>query len=484
MKDINRTIGVGVLWNFAGLFMTRGASSLFTILLARLLAPEIFGLVAMAMVVFELSNMLVNSGLNQALIRSKTVTKADLNTVFITNLVMSGLVYASLFLFAPVVAEFYSQPELTNLIRVVGLVIFVNATKIVQTAILSREMNFKSQMKANTAGVITSGILAIYMAYTGWGVWSLAAQIIGSASVSAVILWLVSDWRPALQFSMESLSRLFRFGKNLLIEGFLQVLFDNSYLLVIGRFFSVELTGLYFFAEKIAQLVSRQLTHAVQQATFPALSTLQDDNAALRTKYSQILQVLMIVVAPVMALLAGLATPLFGLLFDEQWQAAVPYLQLLCVVGVIYPLHALNVNLLNVKGRSDLVLKVGLVKKSVSLSLLFLAIPYGVKGILIGQIIASLLALIPNTYFSKKLVGYSLAAQMLDASKPIFVASGTGGGALLISNLIVAQPLLSLLCGGLAGATIGLILSIVFKIQGIRYLVGRVKFLRPINRFL
>ena len=484
MKDINRKIGIGVLWNFAGLFMTRGASTLFTIFLARVLAPEIFGLIAMATVVFELSNALINSGLSQALIRSKSVTKADLNTVFITNLALSGLVYVTLFFGAPFVAEFYSQPELTGLIRVVGLIVFINATKVVQTAILSREMNFKAQMKANTTGVVISGALAIYMAYTGWGIWSLAAQMLSSALVSAIVLWLASSWRPALQFSLESLARLFRFGKNLLVEGFLQILFDNSYVLVIGRFFSAELTGLYFFAQKISQLVSRQLTFAVQQATFPALSTLQDDNAALRTKYSQILQVMMLMIAPVMALLAALAAPLFNLLFDEQWQAAVPYLQLLCVVGAIYPLHALNVNLLNVKGRSDLVLKVGLLKKAVSLSLLFLAIPYGVEGIVVGQIIGSSLALIPNTYFSKKLVDYSLAAQLLDAAKPILVATVAGGVALGVSSLILAHPLLSLLCGGFAGVTMGLVLSIALKIQGINYVVSRVKFLQPINRFL
>ena len=172
-----------MLWNFAGLFMTRGASTVFTIFLARILAPEIFGLIAMATVVFELSNALINSGLSQALIRSKFVTKVDLNTVFITNLALSGLVYVTLFFGAPFVAEFYSQPELTGLIRVVGLIVFINATKVVQTAILSREMNFKAQMKANTTGVVVSGALAIYMAYTGWGVWSLAAQMLSSALV-------------------------------------------------------------------------------------------------------------------------------------------------------------------------------------------------------------------------------------------------------------------------------------------------------------
>lgn len=484
MKDINRKIGVGVLWNVIGLFMTRGASALFTIILARLLSPEIFGLVAMATIAFELSNCVVNSGLSQALIRSKAVTAADLNTVFIANLILSGLVYAGLFFSAPFIADFYGQVELISFIQVVGIVVLVNATKVVQIAILSRAMNFEAQAKASTIGVVISGIVAIYMAYVGWGVWSLAAQMLVSALVSAFVLWMASTWRPAFQFSMESFIRLFAFGKNLLAETFLQILSDHSYVLVIGRVFSAELTGLYFIAQKITQLVSYQLTSAVQQTTFPALSTLQDDDAGLRAKYRQILQIMMIMIAPVMALLAGLATPLFNLLFDDRWHPAVPYLQLLCVVGTIYPLHALNVNLLNVKGRSDLVLKVGLLKKAVSLTLLLLAIPYGVKGIVIGQVIGSTLALVPNTYFSRRLVDYSLSAQLVDAAKPILVAALSGCVALGVSGFITAQPLLSLLCGGAAGVAVCLVMSIALKIQGMSYIVRRIRFLRPINRLL
>lgn len=252
--------------------------------------------------------------------------------------------------------------------------------------------------------------------------------MLSAASVSALVLWLVSPWRPALEFSWESFTRLFYFGRNLLAEGVLQVLFENSYVLVIGRFFSAEVTGLYFLAKKVSNLVSQQLTAAVQQATFPALSTLQDDNEALRHKYRQIMQLMMFIIAPVMALLAALAPALFTLLFDARWASAVPYMQLLCVVGALYPIHALNVNLLNVKGRSDLVLKVGLVKKAVNLTLLFLAIPYGVLGIVASQVVGAFLALIPNTYFSVQLVGYSLFEQIKDIVKPLFAALCAGFG--------------------------------------------------------
>lgn len=471
---MNRKIGVGVLWNLASLFLTRGASTIFMLFLARLLAPDAFGLVAMATVVFELANAFINSGLGAALIRSKTVSDADLNTVFYTNLLLSLVAYAALFAGAPYIAAFYSQPELTPLIQVMGLVVFINAAKVVQTAILSRKMDFKTQMKANTLSVLVSGCLAVAAAWSGWGVWSLVVQMLSSALISALVLWLVSQWRPALQFSTESFSRLFGFGRNLLAEGLLSVLYQNSYVLVIGRFFSAELTGLYFLAKKVSNLISQQLTSAVQRATFPALSTLQDDNAALLYKYRQIMQLMMFLIAPIMGLLAGLAPVLFELMFDERWAGAVPYLQLLCVVGALYPLHALNMNLLNVKGRPDLIFKVGLVKKAVNLTLLFLAIPYGVYGIVVSQVIATFLALVPNTYFSTRLVGYSLVDQVKDVIKPLAAA-----GAAALASWWTAQTefsflIVTLIVSGIAGAFVYLAVSVVLRAEGARMIWSKV----------
>ncbi len=471
---MNRKIGVGVLWNLASLFLTRGASTIFMLFLARMLAPEAFGLVAMAAVVFELANAFINSGLGAALIRSKEVSDADLNTVFYTNLGLSLAAYAAIYAGAPYIAAFYSQPELTALVQVMGLVVFINAAKIVQSAVLSRKMDFKTQMKANTLATVVSGILAVTAAYQGWGVWSLVVQLLSQAVVSSAILWMGGNWRPAWQFSTESFSRLFAFGRNLLAEGLLSVAYQNSYVLVIGRFFSAELTGLYFFAKKISNLISQQLTGAIQQATFPALSTLQDDNATLKYKYRQIMQLMMFLIAPIMMLLAALAPLLISLAFDEKWQGAVPYLQLLCVVGMIFPLHALNMNLLNVKGRPDLIFKVGLVKKAVNLTMLFLAIPYGVLGIVVSQVIATFLALIPNTYFSARLVDYSTVEQVKDVIKPIGAAMLAGAGAWWSAHAIPAHPMIVLMLSGIAGVGIYILTSFVIRAEGALMLWGKV----------
>ncbi|WP_305967480.1 lipopolysaccharide biosynthesis protein [Marinobacter salsuginis] len=470
---MNRHIGVGVLWNLTSLFLSRGASTIFMLFLARFLAPEAFGLVAMSAIAFELTNVFINSGLGSALIRSKTVSDVDYNTVFFTNLLLSLVAYVALFAAAPYIAAFYSQPELTSLIQIMGLVVFINAAKVVQIAILSRKMDFKAQMKANTFGVIVAGLLGVTAAWSGWGVWSLSVQLLTSALVSALVLWMSSQWRPALQFSGESFARLFSFGRNLLAEGMLEILFQNSYVVVIGRFFSAEMTGLYFVAKKLSNLISEQLTGAVQRATFPALSTLQDENAALYYKYRQIMQLMMFLIAPIMSLLAGLAPVLFAILFDSRWSGAVPYLQLLCVVGALYPIHALNVNLLNVKGRSDLVLRIGIFKKAANLTLLFMAIPYGVFGILLSQVLGSVLALLPNIYFSSKLISYSFFEQFFDIVKPQFCALLAGMGASLALQLDFGSATAALLFSGIVGLAIYLSVSLILKSEGAVLLVEK-----------
>lgn len=472
---MNRKIGIGVLWNLGGLMMSRGATMLFTLILARLLAPEAFGLVAMMMVFFELASVLIESGMGQALIRSKEVSTSDLSTVFITNLGFSFLAYLLLYFGAPYVANFYQQAELTLLVQVSGVVVFINALKVVQTAVLTRAMNFRSQMKANTLGAVVGGLVAITAAYFDAGVWSLVAQLMGTAVVSTAILWMASEWRPSLNVTMDSFRRLFGFGSHLLVEGFLSVLFQNSYVLVIGKLFAAEVTGLYYFARKITQLLSEQLTGAVQQASYPALATLQDSNAALRSKYRRLIQVLMFILAPVLLFVAAMAEPLFELLFDQKWLGAVIYLQLLTIMGLLFPLHAMNVNLLNVKGRSDLVLRVGIIKKLVGLTLLALSIPYGVTGIVIGQVISSVLALIPNAYYSAKLINYTLFEQLKDALKPTLLAFVAALFCWYLSSVSSLHMFLNVVLGLGGGMLLYITGCWLFKAEGFVWLVSKTR---------
>ncbi|WP_301719648.1 lipopolysaccharide biosynthesis protein [Pseudidiomarina terrestris] len=471
MQNMNQKIGIGVIWNFINLFASRGASVLFTLLLARFLAPDAFGLIAMMSVLIELANILVTSGMGQALIRSKSVNEVELSTAFWANLATSGFVYLFLFFAAPFFANFYQQPELIELIRVLGLVVFINSGRTVQVAILSRRMNFKVQALANTVGVLLSGALAISLAYMGAGVWSLVAQILSSALVAVAILWIRSSWRPRLVFSYSAFRELFRFGKNLLLEGVLATLYQNSYFLVIGKLFSAEITGLYYFARRITHIIATQLTGAVQQATYPALATLQDQQDALRSKYRQVIQMMMFICAPLMIAVGGFADPVFKLLFSAEWHAAIEYIEWLVIVAVLYPLHSISLNIMNVKGRSDLVLKVGLIKKSINLALLFAAIPFGVKGIVISQVIGSFIALAPGIYVSGRLIQYSVREQLLDAFKPVLAAALALVVIKVVVEVLVQQPnpLTFIPVAGLCYLVMFLVFTRLLKAEGLNY---------------
>jgi len=466
MRDMNRKISAGVLWNLAGLFMKNGASTVFTLFLAKLLAPESFGLIAMITIVFQVATVIVQSGLGQSLIRSESVSQTDLNTVFYTNMVMAGLVYTVIFFTAPFVAAFYEQSELNDLLRITGLVVFFNAAKMIQIAVLVRAMNFRSQMKANTIGVFVSGVLAVAVAYMGLGVWSLVLQITANAAVSALILWGGSYWRPSWSFSFQSFRHHFGFGVNLLFEGFLEVVFQNSYVLVIGRFFNAELAGLYYFARKISDLIGQQFTGAVQQATYPALATLKNENENLKAKYREVIQVTMSVISPLMLLTAALSAPAVQLLFGEKWLGAVPYIQILSWVAILYPLHALNVNALKVKDRSDLVLKVGVLKKSLNFAILFASIPYGVLGIVAGQALSSTIALLPNTYFCSRLINYGFLEQIKDVSKPLFCSGVAAFCAWLVVQAMSAHEFLVLTASGSLGLTVYVLISLLIRSRG------------------
>ncbi|RTZ42338.1 lipopolysaccharide biosynthesis protein [Candidimonas sp. SYP-B2681] len=450
MSSLNRKIGIGIVWNIANMFVSRGASVIFTLFLARFLAPDAFGLMAMIAICYALADALMTSGFGQAIIRQKQLEPIDLSTAFFTNLAFSVITYLLIYLVAPWAAEFYEQPELTQLIRVTGVVLFINSLKVVQQALLNRNMDFKSLMRVNSIATVAAGIVAVSMAYAGFGVWSLVAQFMVSAVVSTGMLWLSSTWRPSLSFSVASFKTMFGFGSRLTLESTLNVLYENSYILVIGKLFTPEVTGLYYFAKRIRDLIVDQANSAVQQATYPAMAQIQDENAGLKKMYRVIIQLLFFVITPSLLIVSLLAEPLFQIAFNERWLPAVPYLQLLCMAGILFPIQAVNFNMLKVKGRTDLILYLGLVKKALHLVLLAASVPYGIVGILIGQIIAVVLSSLPYMYYSTALIDYRLSEQTIDILKPVAASAAAVATTALLLGAVDVSALWSALLGGMA----------------------------------
>lgn len=475
MGGLGKRVGHGIAWNLANMVVSRGASVVFTLFLARFLAPDAFGLMAMIAICYALADVLMTSGFGQAIIRQKEVADIDLSTAFATNLAFSVAIYLALFACAPWVAGFYEQPELVVLIRVMGLVLFINAFKVVQLALLNRAMDFKSLMRINSTATIVAGTLAVAMAYGGMGVWSLVAQFMISAAVSSALLWTSASRRPGVGFSMQSFRRMFGFGSKLTVESTLNVLYENSYVLVIGRVFSAEATGLYYFAKRIRDLIVDQLNAAVQQATYPAMAQLQDETDGLRRMYRIILQLLFYITAPALLLVTVLAHPLFELAFDPRWEPAVPYLQLLCLAGILLPIHTVNFNMLKVKGRTDLALYAGMAKKAIHLLLLAASIPFGLTGIVAGQIVAALLSSVYYMHCGSRLIGYTWGAQLRDILEPVAAAALAALGTAWLMNEASLPAGWHAVAGAACFALLYLLASHVGRVAGYLFLRNKLR---------
>lgn len=436
MNLIKKTT-IGIIWSFGDQIARRGVSVFVTLLLARFLAPEEYGLVAMMSVFLVLGQTLMDSGFTQALIRKKNVTQVDYSTVFYANIALGLISYTLLFVLAPLVAQFYDNSVLIPLIRVASLAIIISSFQTVQAVHFTRMMNFKVQVQTGLPANLLSGILAIYMAYVGFGVWALVSQMLCGAFLKTVFIWRMQKWWPSWQFDKAVLKDMYSFGYKLFFSSVLDTVFANIYVIIIAKMFTASIIGLYFFANKIRELVIYQLVISIQSVTYPALSTMQQDDVRLKSAYKKVIVVVSFILFPVILFFAVLVDPLFHMLLPSKWLPAVPYLQLMCIASVLYPLHAINLNILKVRGRSDLFLYIEILKKIMIGFILLMSVRYGIHGILIGQIVSSVLAYVPNSYFSKKELGYSITEQFKD-----FMPS------LLLSFMIamvgyVASPLLS-----------------------------------------
>lgn len=424
MSDLKKRTTIGIIWNFSEQLAKRGFSLIITILLARFLVPEDFGLIAMMAVFLGVASRLMESGFKEALIQKKDANDMDFNTAFYTNILFGLIAYSLLFASAPYIADYYQEQRLIDLIRIAGMSIIINSFQVIQSAILSRKLNFKAQLKATLPATIVSGSIAVLMAYLGYGVWALVFQMLVSSLLITAFLWMMKLWRPKRIFSFDSLKMMFAFSSYLLIARLSNILFTNMYVVVIAKYFSATLAGYYFFADRIKELVVSQLVASIQTVTYPALSKIQDDPIRLKSGFRKVISITTFLLFPAITLLAALAEPIFRVLLSEQWLPAVIYLQLMCIVAILNPLHSMNLNILKVVGRSDLLLYIGFFKKFMMILIFIISFNYGVIGILIGQIISSVLTYIPNSYYSSKLINYSVREQLADFI-PTLLLSGS-----------------------------------------------------------
>ena len=417
----NKTVK-GVGWSFIDNLSSSGITFLVGLILARLLTPSEYGIMAILTIFIAVSNSIVDSGFSNALIRKTDARRVDYNTVFLFNLLVSGLLYVVLFLAAPAISRFFKEPLLVEVMRVIGWVLVINSLAIIPRTLFVKEVNFKTQTKVSLIASISSGVIGIGMALAGLGVWSLVGQQLSRQLLNTLFLWIYCTWRPAWEFSMQSFKELFGFGSKILLSGLLNTIFNEIYSLVIGRCYTSAQLGQYTRANQFNQIFSSNLTTVIQRVSYPVLSSIQNEPERLREAYRKVIKSTMLISFACMLGLAAVARPLILILIGEKWLPAVGFLQIICFSGMLYPLHAINLNILQVKGRSDLFLRLEIIKKIIAVGPLVLGVLFSIEYMLWGSVCTSLIAYFLNSYYSADLIDYPTKEQIKDIL-PTFLVS-------------------------------------------------------------
>lgn len=469
----NKTLK-GFAWSALQRFSVQGVQFVVMLIIAKILGPRAFGLMGMLSIFIAISQSFIDSGFSQALVRKQDRTETDNCTVFYFNIVVSVFMYAILYAIAPWVAAFYKEPQLISLLRAIGLVVIINSFAVVQRSIYTATIDFKTLAKTSFTSAMISGAVGVYLAYSGFGVWTLVWQQLVRTTVGTILLWWYSSWRPKLIYSWQSFRSLFAFGSNLLLSGLLNTLYGNIYQITIGKLFSAESLGYFSQAKNIARLPSSNINDIIGNVTYPVLSTIQNEDERLAINYRKLLRVSAFVVFPLMCGLAGVSTPLIDVFLGEQWHFAAVLLIPISLNMMWYPIHAINLNLLKVKGRSDLFLRLEILKKILGVMVLLVTTSFGVLVMCYGSILTGILALFINTYYTGKLIHVGFIRQMRDISSVLI----TSLSMLLLVYFVIqifSNSLLQLIVGIVLGATYFALICFLFKFEEIDYLKSLVK---------
>lgn len=429
----NNTV-YGVLWSIGQELGSKLISFIITIVLARILSPAEFGLIAMLSIFIAIGNSLLDGGLTSSLIRTAVVNQKDCSTVFYFNLLGSIFIYLLLFSAAPLISNFYHQPILTSVVRVYGITLIINAFFGIQQTLLVKEMRFKAMTIIQIPAVVGGGLLGIILAKLGFGVWSLVWMSLLNAFISTLLHWWFSAWRPVIVFDFRSFKKHFNYGYKLTLSGLLDKLYQNIYTIIIGNFYAPAQLGFYARADSTSQLPINIISSAINKVTFPLFVKIADDDEQLVKIYRRVMLQVLFWMTPALVWLCVVAEPLFRLILTEKWLPAVPYFQILCVSGIMYPLSAYNLNILKVKGKSNLFLKLEIIKKIISVIGIVCVFPFGIYGLLYLQLFFSFFSFYINSIYSTRFINYPIGEQVKDVLPTLFVAIIIGLASYFLDN--------------------------------------------------
>ena len=401
---------------------TQGVQFIVSIILARLLLPKDFGIIGLIAVYIEVASVFIQSGFGTALIQKREVDDEDYSSVFYLSLIISVVLYLLLFFTAPLIAGFYSEPTLVPILRILSFTLILGVVNSIQNAVISREMKFKKSFIVSLGGVLVSSIVGIMMAYRGYGIWSLVYSQISGQVTSTIMLWFAVRWRPKLLFSFKKIKGLFKFGSNLLISGLLDSIFNNLYPLIVGKLFGSTMLGYYNRGQSFPSVMVDNIDGTIQGVMFPALATYQNDRVQVKKLVRRMLVTSSFFVIPVMVGLALVARPLVLLMLTAKWLPCVPFLQFSCITYALWPIFTANLQAISAVGRSDIFLKLEIIKKALLLLIILISCHYGIYAMLIGSAILSFVSAAINAWPNKKLLNYSYREQLFDIMPSILLS--------------------------------------------------------------
>jgi len=414
MEKTIENVSSNLLWRLLERFGAQGVTLIVSIVLARVLDTEVYGTVALVTVITTILQVFVDCGLGSALIQKKNTDSLDFSTVFYFNFLVCVILYIGLFLLAPSISKFYKRPVLTSLIRVSGLILIISGFKNIQNAYVSRHLLFKKYFFATLGGTLTAAFIGIYMAYNGMGVWSLVTQNLVNQFIDTLILWFVVKWRPTLEFSFQRLKGLFSYSWKLLISSLLDTLWNQLRQLIIGKRYSSNDLAFYNKGNEYPYYATLALNSSIDSVLLPVLSSAQDNVYEVKVMTRRAIKTSSYILWPIMMGLAACSKTLISVILTDKWLPAVPYLIIFCIVYAFYPIHTANLNAIKALGRSDLFLKLEVIKKILNLLIIFSTMWYGVFWLAFGSIIGSILGQLINSWPNRELLNYRYKEQILD----------------------------------------------------------------------
>ncbi len=470
----NKSVLSNFIWRFLERCGAQGVTLIVSIVLARLLDPNVYGTIALVTIFTTIMQIFVDSGMGNALIQKKDADDLDFSSVFYFNIVMCSVLYLIMFFLAPFIAKFYKIPELTAVIRVLSLILVISGVKNVQQAYVSRHLMFKRFFFATLGGTIGAAIIGIIMAYFGFGVWALVAQMLFNTTIDTLILWITVKWRPKKMFSMQRLKSLFSYGWKLLISALLDTVYNNIRQLIIGKVYTKSDLAYYNNGKKYPEYLVSNINTAIDSVLLPTMSNEQNHPERVKSMTRRAIKTATFIIMPLMVGFAVCSRQLVSLILTDKWLPSVPFMQIFCISFAFYPIHTANLNAIKAMGRSDLFLKLEIIKKSIGVVTIIIAIKFGVMAMAYSMLITSFISQVVNSFPNKKLLNYSYLEQVKDML-PQIILSLVMGAIVYAVTFLKLSSVITLVIQIPVGVVVYWVGSKLFHIESYEYIVGMLK---------